>query len=163
MAAKPTLKSLAQRGGLRSTGFGGALAAKNGVFIQGDKQMISKLTRLEKTMPLAGLDGIKRALLIIEAEAVRLVTSGYFKPAVDTGRMRRSITHKITNFTPTLAEGVVGLNVFYAIYVHEGTIYMEARPFLTDALKNKQAIVQAILVDAFRDQIRSVESPVKRI
>lgn len=136
--------------GTFSPGFRGSISARNGVFIRGDRLLINKLNRLDKIMPLKALDGLTKALLIIEAEAVRLVTSGYFAPAVDTGRMRRAITHTITRFDTNVAEGVVGLNVFYAIYVHEGTIFMEGRPFLIDALKNKQAIVQVILVDTFK-------------
>ncbi len=152
--ASLSLKQVANFGGRRSSGFGGSIAQKNGVFIRGDQALIRKFTLLNKIMPLKALDGMTKALLIIEAEAVRLVTSGYFQPAVDTGRMRRAITHSITRFDANVVEGVVGLNVFYAIYVHEGTIHVEARPFLTDALKNKQAIIQAILVDTFKGGLK---------
>lgn len=156
MATKPTLKSLAQRSPLKSSAFGGNINSKYGVFIRGDKQLINKLNKLDKTLPLAALDGLKRSLLIIEAEAVRMVTDGYFKPAVDTGTLRRSITHQVTQFSLVRSEGVVGLNLFYAIYVHEGTIYVEARPFLVDALKNKQVIVKMLIAKAFKDQIKRV-------
>ena len=138
-----------------SAGFGGSAVLKTGVFIRGDKQLITKLNKLNKNVPRVTLDAMTRVLLIVEAEAVRLVTSGYYRPAIDTGHMRRSITHRITNFNPGIIEGVVGLNVFYAIYVHEGTIYMEKRPFLTDALKNKQAVIQAIFVDTLRRGLKT--------
>ena len=61
------------------------------------------------------------------------------------------MTHIISRFDPDIAEGFVGLNVNYAVYVHEGTIHMEKRPFLVDALVNTQLQVQAILVDTFKN------------
>jgi len=150
MPSVPSLKSLSKLGALRSGGFGGGLGARNGVFVRGAAPLIAKFNMMSKIAPIKALDGMTRALLIIEAEAVRLVSRGYYAPAVDTGLLRRSITHQITNFSPNVVEGVVGLNLSYAIYVHEGTIFMEMRPFLVDALKNKQVQVQAILVDAFK-------------
>lgn len=54
---------------------------------------------------------------------------------VDTGRLRSSI-----GVTQPLSLGGrrlvvrVGTNVRYAVFVHEGTRYMRARPFLREAL-----------------------------
>lgn len=47
---------------------------------------------------------------------------------VDTGRLRNSITHTIDNGGKA---AIVGTNVEYATYVHEGTHKMAGRPFLT--------------------------------
>jgi phage gpG-like protein len=49
------------------------------------------------------------------------------------GRLRQSITWELG----VDAEGLfvdVGTNVEYALFVHDGTRYMQGRPFLTDAL-----------------------------
>lgn len=54
---------------------------------------------------------------------------------VDTGRLRSSITWWLTDDGGNV-EGWVGTNVEYAIYVHEGTIYMVGRPFLVDGLED---------------------------
>lgn len=52
---------------------------------------------------------------------------------VDTGRLRSSINVSMGgDFESAYAD--IGTNVEYALYVHEGTRYMEGRPFLTDAL-----------------------------
>lgn len=54
---------------------------------------------------------------------------------IDTGRLRASI--RITTFTSSTwsTPGVrVGTNVEYAVYVHEGTRYMQANRFITDAV-----------------------------
>lgn len=87
---------------------------------------------------LNGLQALEKSLLLIEAEAKRLIKSGYYQPAIDTGRMIGSITYEINVAGLTELEGRVGTNVEYAIYVHNGTARMKARPFLLDAVANKQ-------------------------
>lgn len=69
---------------------------------------------------------------IQNAAKVRL---GRSPKRIDTGRLRASIT--VTTFTWTGGiPGVrVGTNVEYAIYVHEGTRYMQANPFIDDAVR----------------------------
>lgn len=52
---------------------------------------------------------------------------------IDTGRLRSSIAIAVLPQEGTWV-GRVGTNVDYAIYVHEGTRYMRANPFLKDAL-----------------------------
>ncbi len=59
---------------------------------------------------------LERSALVMQSEAKRQITQ---MGAVDTGRLRASITHRLEG------EGqgrfaVVGTNVFYAPYVHEG-------------------------------------------
>lgn len=48
---------------------------------------------------------------------------------VDTGRLRDSLEHEVNGDTLR-----VGTNVEYAVYVEEGTRYMEAEPYLRPAL-----------------------------
>lgn len=50
---------------------------------------------------------------------------------VDTGRLRNSITHSILQDEKV---AVIGTNVEYARYVHNGTRRQKAQPFLTDAV-----------------------------
>lgn len=54
---------------------------------------------------------------------------------VDTGRLRSSIgvALSIGSRGPQVT---VGTSTIYARYVHDGTRYMAARPFLTDALNS---------------------------
>ena len=65
----------------------------------------------------------------IEAEgnAVKEITT---LGAVDTGRLRASITHEHDNESAAY----VGTNVEYAPYVELGTYKMAARPFLRNAV-----------------------------
>ena len=52
---------------------------------------------------------------------------------VDTGRLRAS--HQ-TMFQPL--RGVLDVTAGYAVFVHEGTRYMKARPFLLDAVNDRE-------------------------
>lgn len=65
--------------------------------------------------------------------AAKVETAAKARCPVDTGRLRSSITWRIE------ADGngvvaIVGTNVEYAIYVHEGTRHMSGRPFLVEGL-----------------------------
>jgi HK97 gp10 family phage protein len=53
--------------------------------------------------------------------------------AVDTGRLRASITWRLGNDSRGLV-GIVGTSVEYAPYLEFGTRYMAAQPFLRPAL-----------------------------
>lgn len=66
----------------------------------------------------------------IEAEG-NAVTEITDLGAVDTGRLRGSISHAIDDDT-----AYVGTNVEYAPYVELGTYKMAARPFLKNAVAN---------------------------
>lgn len=56
-------------------------------------------------------------------------------PAVDTGRLRASITHEVRKEGDQIV-GLVGTNVEYAPHLEFGTNKMAARPFLRPALFN---------------------------
>ena len=59
---------------------------------------------------------------------------------IDTGNLRNSITHKVSDDTL-----IVGTNVNYAIYVHEGTRRMSPNRFLRNAFeRNEDQIVKYI-------------------
>ena len=63
-------------------------------------------------------------------EEVGLVAEGYAKRAcpVDTGRLRNSITHVVTD-----GEVYIGTAVKYGKYVEKGTSRMKAQPFIEPA------------------------------
>lgn len=57
------------------------------------------------------------------------------KCPVETGTLMRSIrATPVRQVGPSRLNIQIGSNVYYAIYVHNGTEDMEARPFLKDAL-----------------------------
>lgn len=67
--------------------------------------------------------------------------SGKQNAPVRTGTLRRSITSRVDSATTAR----VGSNLEYAPYVHEGTKYMKAQPFLRDAIdQNRDGIERAL-------------------
>ncbi len=74
---------------------------------------------------------LMNAALLVERDAKELVP-------VDTGTLKRSITHEVTAST-----AFVGSNIEYAPHVELGTKKTPARSFLRQALlNNKKAIAQ---------------------
>lgn len=53
---------------------------------------------------------------------------------VDTGRLFDSITGSVNRISNNYYQAVVGTDVPYAVYVHEGTYKLKGRPFITDGL-----------------------------
>lgn len=52
---------------------------------------------------------------------------------VDTGRLRASTLEEFSNL-----KGVIGTHTEYDAFVHEGTRYMRARPYLKQAVESNQ-------------------------
>jgi hypothetical protein len=74
--------------------------------------------------------------LMLRALAVQAAAKQRLRQApqrIDTGNLLNSIQIRIVRRNG-LPVAIIGTNVEYAIYVHEGTIYMEANPFLRDGL-----------------------------
>lgn len=64
------------------------------------------------------------------------------KKAVDTGRLRNSITHQISPENKTM---VLGTNVNYAPYVEFGTSKMPPRSFIGDSMNAVSQIAEEIV------------------
>lgn len=149
-------------------GFKGTGGAKFGFYTKNTPAVISALAQYGTKRKTLVNVAIKKALIMVEAEAIRLVAGNvYWKNPIDHRRMINSITNKLVKFTYTAIEGKVGTNVDYAIYVHEGTVLMEAgarnsgnvagdkgkRPFLVDALNNKKTEIVALVIDAYKKEL----------
>lgn len=122
-------------------------------------------------------EAMERALYAIGVKAVEgsvdAISGRYdIKPAVDTGRLRASISF----ITPTDKGGgevgtpngkpqdklsgsaekntvVVGSNVEYAEYVHNGTSKMEGRPFLREGIDKTKDQMQEQVEKIFKGQL----------
>ncbi len=84
-------------------------------------------SKLRQAVDVRIRNNMERAVLMVENDAKRFV-------AVDTGRLRSSITHEITESKNEI-KGVVGTNVDYAIPQEYGTSKMAAHPYLRPSLK----------------------------
>lgn len=85
---------------------------------------------------------------------------------VDTGRLQRS---HYTRFNPYSALGFyaeVGTGApgdakaSYDVYVHQGTRYMRGRPYLFNAVADKQNYVDGLFTDAVNQTLRQIASKV---
>ncbi len=83
--------------------------------------------KLRQAVDVRIRSNMERAVLMVENDAKRFV-------AVDTGRLRSSITHEITE-SKNEVKGVVGTNVDYAIAQEYGTSRQSGTPYLRPALK----------------------------
>ena len=88
-----------------------------------------------------------KAVLMLERDAKITCTE---MRAIDTGRLRASIQGLVFK-TPNGFLGEVSSPVHYAIYVHEGTCKMAARPFLKAALTKDERKIYKLLEDTFKD------------
>lgn len=76
---------------------------------------------------------IQKATLLIERDAK-------IGAPVDTGRLRSSISSEIRPLSST-----VSTHTNYARYVHDGTRFMRARPFMANAGKSAVSEMETIL------------------
>lgn len=79
---------------------------------------------------------IRRSVYSIEADSKR-------NTPVLTGALRASTR---SQFSPL--RGEVGTNVFYDVFVHEGTRYMKGRPYLLHAVESNEQRVTKEFEDA---------------
>jgi HK97 gp10 family phage protein len=99
-------------------------------------------------MEVALCKALQRIVLLIEREAKILCP-------VDTGRLRSSITTWVDAkglHGRVTAGGTAfdGTNVYYAIFVEQGTWKMEAQPYLIPALEKVKPLVMGIIKDEYR-------------
>lgn len=126
-----------------------ALNQRFGVAVIGTRATIRKLVKYAADSQSAVYLAMQKAILIVEAEAKRLIANGYYQPAIQTGTLRASVSGNIVQFSAGKVVAEIGTGVYYAEYVHEGTKYMEERPFLVDALKNKRNEIRQLIREAF--------------
>jgi HK97 gp10 family phage protein len=68
-------------------------------------------------------------------------------PAVDTGRLRQSITHDVEESSGEVV-GRVGTNVVYGAYLELGTSKMSPRPWLKPSLANNRDKIHELIMKA---------------
>ncbi len=86
---------------------------------------------------LAGHGGVIEALTIL-AQAGEASAKDHV--AVDTGNLRRSITHEIIAGDKPFAR--VGTSVIYAVYQEVGTRHHPAHPFLRPAMEAVRQLIR---------------------
>ena len=101
-------------------------------------------------------EGMTNAAMNIEGKAKENCTPGsspYYKAPFITGTMRRSINSEVEQRGNEII-GIVGAGTDYAEDVHEGSSKMPPRPFILDAITEKQNETIKFLEDAVKQGIR---------
>lgn len=95
--------------------------------------------------------GMKEAAFEVERAAKQRITSGPER-AIKTGALRGSIG--VSSVLPYKATVIAGQR--YGIFVHEGTRYMRARPFLAKGLKDAVPKIEKIFGKRIRTVIQTI-------
>ena len=81
-------------------------------------------------------------LVAMGIEAVKCINqqmeNGYGKPIWQTGDLMRDVSYQVHNETCSVD---VGNTLEYALFVHDGTRHMEARPYIRDAILNNKSLI----------------------
>lgn len=104
---------------------------KFAVTVEGLKEIVSGLHSMKGRMAQTLSEGMREAAFLVEAAGKKQITTGSNR-AIKTGYLRSSIA--VQSIMPLRATVVAAAN--YGIYVHEGTRFMRARPFLAAGLKD---------------------------
>ena len=108
------------------------------------------IKKLLKDNTTSTYKAVQASVRLIEREAEKIVSAGPMK-AVLTGKMLKAIKSYMEKYTADLITGAAGVfGVDYAIYVHMGTRYMEARPFLLLAFLRKKQLVIRMIMNAYK-------------
>lgn len=129
-----------KKGTLITQAHADAVAADNAYIeiVQDNSHLIAQM------IPTAIGKALEQIGLLAEGHVIGYMTKEYI---VDTGRLRNSITHAIRKGMDV----IVGTNVSYGKYVHNGTSRVAARPFLTDPINEHMAEYREILKDALEN------------
>lgn len=133
------------------------------------EEMAAKLKRISNSMVDAVERGMKNACKNIEGKAKFDCTPGksrYYKaPYSDDNDPRRKPPHmrdtiysevriKSRGLLSSSIHGVVGTPKEYAIYVHEGTSRMQARPFILDNIIDEKDTTLDFIAQSIGAEIR---------
>lgn len=88
-------------------------------------------------------EAVERALEMIGLQAEKYAKQALTNQgAVDTGRLRNSVTHQVIMLLEAVA---VGTSVEYAPYIEFGTRKMSARPFIKPAVEDHGGVYLKII------------------
>lgn len=107
---------------------------------------ISNIAEIRRAFALAPGDMANQLQRAIRKATFQVGRQSRINTPVLTGRLRASHTER---FQP--GKGIIEPTAHYAIYVHEGTRYMRARPFLAEAVDSETGQVQDFFTEAVKE------------
>jgi HK97 gp10 family phage protein len=82
-------------------------------------------------------DAVRDAHTLLQRIALKVEGTAKSNAPVKTGNLRRTV-----NSRTTAHEAIVGASANYAIFIHEGTKFMAARPFIKTAIEQERAWIE---------------------
>lgn len=102
--------------------------------------------RVKKSFHAAALNSAQKLLLIAEGEAKK-------KCPIDTGRLRASITHAVTDVKEDVIVGQIGTNVDYAAFVEFGTSKTRPHPYIRPGIDKAKSKMDEVFQSEFKKVI----------
>lgn len=112
---------------------------------------ITNLPQIKSAFNLAPSLMVKELNLAIRKTVLNVQAQSMRNTPVLTGRLRASTRSLFGNL-----RGEVGTNTNYDIFVHEGTRYMKARPYLKDAVESTNDTTERIFTQAVQNVLDDI-------
>lgn len=121
---------------------------------------IKNLGSLKSAFAKAPIIVTKKLNIAIKASILAIAAESAKNAPVRTGNLRAS------HFIPESLDfknlyGKLQPSPFYAIYVHDGTKFMKARPFMQSAVDDKQGDVDAYFNQALEESLQEIANGAK--
>lgn len=100
------------------------------------KVRIKNLPQIRAAFSRSPLLMAKELNIAIQKSVYAIGRSSRQNTPVDTGRLRASTYEQFSNL-----KGEIGTRTNYDLFVHEGTRFMRARPYLRQAVKSEQSFI----------------------
>lgn len=98
---------------------------------------------------------VKNLNIAIKKSILQIARKSASNSPVKTGNLRAS-HFRPESFTYAPLYAKLEPSPFYAIYVHDGTKFMRARPFLKDAVESENDQIQRFFIEAVDNTLNSI-------
>lgn len=112
--------------------------------IKNERKIINAFEQSPKIFIREVRNGIKKTGVFVQGEVKKTITAGtgMWKSPIDTGQMRQGIGVRHSGLSTIIEPSKI---TPYAVFVHEGTKFMRARPFFDITVKHKKKDIEKFL------------------
>lgn len=112
---------------------------------------ITNLPQIKRAFAMAPQIMTRNLNLAIRKSVLDISRESKQRTPVDTGRLRASTYERFSSL-----RGEVGTSVYYSVYVHDGTKFMRARPYLRDAVDAEEVQTNEHFRRAVQDTLTQI-------
>lgn len=112
---------------------------------------ITNLPQIKRAFGMAPQIMARNLNMAIRKTVINIGGKSRRNTPVDTGRLRASTYERFSNL-----RGEVGTNTEYDRFVHFGTRFMRARPYLRDAVNSEEANTNRLFEQAVQNTLNQV-------